>query len=242
MTRWTRLLGVATLISAWAVAATGAEDMKEKLAGYYEPVRVPEFKPAVPETPLPLALEKLANWTEAQRAVPDAARDALAMNAFAVIERRGEDRVEQFYDNCKKLGLPIFITSDSLLHLYHVQFDETLRQIEETKFYDDLLALTAALQSESEKWLQDIPAESQPRKAFRLALGYFSVARRLLDENAHIPDEVANDAQAELDRIGKHAGFAESPLFKYKEDYSQYVPRGHYTRSEKLKKYFKAMM
>ena len=26
------------------------------------------------------------------------------------------------------------------------------------------------------------------------------------------------------------------------EDYSQYIPRGHYTRSEELKKYFKAMM
>ncbi|GAI43997.1 unnamed protein product [marine sediment metagenome] len=26
------------------------------------------------------------------------------------------------------------------------------------------------------------------------------------------------------------------------EDYSQYVPRGHYTRNEKFKKYFKTMM
>lgn len=33
-----------------------------------------------------------------------------------------------------------------------------------------------------------------------------------------------------------------SPIFKYKEDYSQYSPRGHYTSSEKLKNYFKAMM
>ena len=33
-----------------------------------------------------------------------------------------------------------------------------------------------------------------------------------------------------------------SPIFLYEEDYSQYVPRGHYTRSEKLQNYFKAMM
>jgi hypothetical protein len=31
-------------------------------------------------------------------------------------------------------------------------------------------------------------------------------------------------------------------LFVYEEDYSQYVPRGHYTRSENLQRYFKAMM
>ncbi len=34
----------------------------------------------------------------------------------------------------------------------------------------------------------------------------------------------------------------ESPIFGIVEDYSQYVPRGHYTRSDALKKYFKAMM
>src|SRR5262249_53136977 len=31
-------------------------------------------------------------------------------------------------------------------------------------------------------------------------------------------------------------------LFRYSEDFSQYVPRGHYTRSEVLKKYFVGMM
>jgi hypothetical protein len=31
-------------------------------------------------------------------------------------------------------------------------------------------------------------------------------------------------------------------MFPFKEDYSQYVPRGHYTRSEQLRQYFRAMM
>ena len=35
---------------------------------------------------------------------------------------------------------------------------------------------------------------------------------------------------------------AESPIFTYAEDYSQYLPRGHYTRSMRLKNYFLAMM
>jgi len=46
----------------------------------------------------------------------------------------------------------------------------------------------------------------------------------------------------ELALIEAHAGFAMSPLFGYNEDYSQYVPRGHYTQSEKLTRYFRAMM
>jgi len=39
-----------------------------------------------------------------------------------------------------------------------------------------------------------------------------------------------------------HAAETEWPLFRYAEDFSQYVPRGHYTRSETLKKYFVGMM
>ena len=46
----------------------------------------------------------------------------------------------------------------------------------------------------------------------------------------------------ELALIEAHQGYADSPLFGYKEDYSQYVPRGHYTRNDQFKTYFKAMM
>jgi len=51
-----------------------------------------------------------------------------------------------------------------------------------------------------------------------------------------------DDVEAELKLIDAHSGFTESPIFIYKEDYSQYVPRGHYTRSEKLKNYFRVFM
>ena len=57
-----------------------------------------------------------------------------------------------------------------------------------------------------------------------------------------IPEFVKQEVEAELALIEAHNGFELSPIFKYKEDYSQYVPRGHYTRSEKLQNYFKALM
>ena len=49
-------------------------------------------------------------------------------------------------------------------------------------------------------------------------------------------------AEAERQLISGHTGFHDSPIFRYKEDYSQYVARGHYTRSEALQQYFKTMM
>jgi len=55
-------------------------------------------------------------------------------------------------------------------------------------------------------------------------------------------DIVKDTVTKEVDLISKHEGWKNSPLFVYKEDYSQYVPRGHYTKSEKLKNYFQAMI
>ncbi len=49
-------------------------------------------------------------------------------------------------------------------------------------------------------------------------------------------------ADAELALIEGAGGTEKSPILGYTEDYSQYKPRGHYTRSEELKRYFKAMM
>ncbi|MGM0682080.1 MAG: DUF3160 domain-containing protein [Thermodesulfobacteriota bacterium] len=46
----------------------------------------------------------------------------------------------------------------------------------------------------------------------------------------------------EIKLIEKHEGWKFSPIFIYQEDYSQYIPRGHYTKSEKLKNYFQAMI
>ena len=56
------------------------------------------------------------------------------------------------------------------------------------------------------------------------------------------PDVVGDEVTAELALIEAASGPNLSPILGYLEDYSQYKPRGHYTRSEQLKRYFKAMM
>ncbi len=56
------------------------------------------------------------------------------------------------------------------------------------------------------------------------------------------PSLVRDIVNKELNLIEKHASWDQSPIFVYKEDYSQYIPRGHYTNSERLKNYFKALM
>jgi hypothetical protein len=66
-----------------------------------------------------------------------------------------------------------------------------------------------------------------------------------LDPGVQVPDYAADLVEAELALVEEAAGIQPSPLFPglmVGEDYTQYIPRGHYTRSEELKAYFKSMM
>jgi len=57
-----------------------------------------------------------------------------------------------------------------------------------------------------------------------------------------VPPEVEDDVEKEMSLITARPGFVRSPIFGYSQDYSQFLPRGHYTRSERLKNYFLATM
>jgi hypothetical protein len=74
-------------------------------------------------------------------------------------------------------------------------------------------------------------------------MAYFAVAISLLKGDGAYGVEVVRDqVQSELALIEAAGGQGQSPVLGYIEDYSQYKPRGHYTRSDVLKRYFKGMM
>lgn len=219
---------------------------------------------SAPQYPLPLETADVANWQDVDAALslsPEA-ETLLARNGFVVVENPlgsgGTDMVGP-YAALKEEGVPVFVSTDSLLHLYHIQFDETLRAIEEERLYDDLYALDSALLNVSMETYERSSGEA--KEAARRNAVYFGVATSLLAPDARqvgagtgfgpadveryraaVPEEVRPDVEAELLLVRGRAGPDASPLFRYKEDYSQYLPRGHYTRSERLKNYFLAMM
>jgi hypothetical protein len=166
--------------------------------------------------------------------------DMLYQNGFFA-EPSSYDEVYELYKAMKERNIPIFVTTDSLLHAYHILYDYVLRQVEHHHFADSLLELTEFMASESLLQYTSIE-DGDLKEAARLNLAFFTVAGRLLDPKFDIDGSVREDVKAELDLIEAHAGFEISPIMKVKEDYSQYVPRGHYTRSELFKSYFKAMI
>lgn len=198
----------------------------------------------VPEaTPydLPLDPGQILHWEKLQYfANIDSASPLLRENGFAVLPSSTGEYFLPWYYRLRSLEIPIFVTTDTLLHLYHVQFDDTLKEIEEREFYGGLISMTRALLAEAQ--LQAASYEGDLAEAARRNVAFFAVAARLLEPTAEIPSSVESLVGEELDLIDAHGGFVSSPIFVYEEDYSQYVPRGHYTRSETLERYFQAMM
>ncbi|MFQ6088479.1 MAG: DUF3160 domain-containing protein [Candidatus Methanofastidiosia archaeon] len=170
----------------------------------------------------------------------DREREFLQKNGFFVKKANHKQFYELYKLNTKR-GIPNFITTDSMLHAFHILYDYTLRIAEEEKLLPELEALTLRMLRESENQYENLE-NPKLKEAAKRNVAYFCVAASLLNLEVRVPFYVQEEVERELSLIESHSGLEISPIFSYKEDYSQYVPRGHYTRSEALKRYFKVMM
>ncbi len=166
---------------------------------------------------------------------------------------------ENFYDG----NPPVFVSSDSLLHLYHLFYDQLLKFAEVKEFTTIMEGLLPGMAVASAK-LQD-QLDGDLAEGARRNKAFFSVAARLVVPSFPVDADVKALVEEELALIEATAGLSPSPIFNqdcpdhcdacdgasqlvckdfdcFCEDYSQYVPRGHYTQSEALQRYFRAMM
>ena len=272
-----------------------------------------EVTPSVPAYPLPLNITNITNFQNFSEKIilSSEALSLLKKNGFVVIPTPldiGEQEIflmssrqnaypkddfVAYYKAMGEIDLPIFITTDSLLHYYHIFFDTTLMKLERDLFYQDIWAVSKYLLEESLKGYHK--SSGDLKEAAKRNTAYLSVALELLKPkinqimseetlreeycvpemdtkycemmiagvkeyygdnasykyfsqtefdqyNFEVPDSVKSLVKKEIELIEKHQGWEYSPIFIYQEDYSQYIPRGHYTKSEKLKNYFKALM
>ncbi|GMA17096.1 DUF3160 domain-containing protein [Deinococcus metallilatus] len=172
-----------------------------------------------------------------------AQRAALAQQGFVIVPA-GWRQFDAVYEATRYADQPVFVTTDAVLHVYHLVFDKLLRDLERETLAPTTRRLTALLVEGARRQAQALagtPLEDDARRA----LAYLAVAQKLDDPSSPVPAEVAPLVTAELKLIKAHSGLAPSPIFagsQMIEDYSQYVPRGHYTRSEALQRYFRTMM
>ena len=188
------------------------------------------------------------------------AKNLLTKNSF-VVTPAYHSEFFSIYEENRYNYTPNFITTDSILHNYHLMFDFLLRQLEEQKLANELKQLNSKMLTESIDQYNNLKGTEWENAAKR-NVGFFAVGSKLLDPAIVIPVIVKAEVDQELTLIKAHQEIKESPVMNLgetqganidtpqgnlslealKEDYSQYVPRGHYDKTEQLKAYFKSMM
>lgn len=75
---------------------------------------------------LPLGLTAVSNFDQVNSRLGLSQNQigVLRANGFVVIPYGQENDIVNVYDYLKDRDIPIFVTSDTLLHLYHIQFNK----------------------------------------------------------------------------------------------------------------------
>lgn len=164
--------------------------------------------------------------------------------------------------------LPVLVTTDSILHAMHRSYDDILMEMEQSVFSPLLEEILSAAQ---EQLASQAPRSGTTAANYRDVDLYLTVARNLL-YGAGAPDPAGKRIHEKLDAWDGIVGIkskleqdeevkailglvqsltlqdpmrgqfttiygGERPI-----DYSQFQPRGHYTKSAALSRYFRAMM
>ena len=167
----------------------------------------------------------------------------LAERGFAVVPAQ-HAQLFHVYEQNDYTNFPSFVTTDLYLQLHHLYADCMLREIEQQRL-DSLMACFAkSMYATMHAQRVNGTTEGVRQAALHNAI-YFSIAYKLLTgKTLGSNDELAGGAQ-ELQRIVRAENATSDFIAEYSNvtfPYSLFRPRGHYTRSEQLQRYFRGMM
>lgn len=178
----------------------------------------------------------------------------LKQNYFMVTERLQYLSWTDAYINLYANDLPLFLSTDFILHTLHQSYDEILKSIEIQMLEPNLKVLLKSMYD----YFPTLYAEYNTEAQFTSSLAdvdlYLAVARSLLENDKVLPQYSPKDKYDEVMTAIVAEELVEMPLFtratlKRKLDFSQFEPRGHYTDviwtkegERTLEDYFRTMM
>ncbi len=167
----------------------------------------------------------------------------LARDGFGIVPAT-HNQLFHIYEQNDYSNFPSFVTTDLFLQLYHLYFDCMLRELEEHAL--DSLMIDFTYDMYINMHAQAMKGETPLlRQLSHHNAVYFSIAYELLTGKpiGH-PDE-REEAEKEVAKVMKSENAFSDFIGEYQEvefPYSLFRPRGHYTRSEQLQRYFRGMM
>jgi len=164
-------------------------------------------------------------------------KEALAENNFAIAPGKHEQFFHVYDENSYEY-IPNFITTDLYLQVLHKHFSTMLQKIEEQKLVPIMENILKHAYDEGVVFEKN--ADPALKSSAQWSTTYLAIAYSLLtNETVDVPADMNDDYNNELSRIrsaqGKGSEFLDNNLFLY----SQFEPRGNYTKTDTLKQYFR---
>ncbi len=168
-------------------------------------------------------------------------------NGFVVTERlQAESFGKQFEDIYHK-DLPVFISSDAILHAFHASYDKILKNLELDILIEDVKNLLEAMHNKMPELAAKYSSDTTMIKMLKDVDVYLTVPLKLIGSTTEpFYSENISTVNTLLEKISLF-NFVEMPLFSEqsrKIDFSQFKPRGHYDDQNypQLAQYFKTMI
>jgi hypothetical protein len=169
--------------------------------------------------------------------------EALGQHGFVLSSRHGFLTYFQGYKAIYQGHLPVYVSADSILYALHRSYDAILRTIESAGLVERLGVALHAMRTA----LPTAHVAGTSADATKDVDLYLAVALSLLEGKTAAP--VAGGNAAALESLVTKAS-ADDGQWEIVElfglprdvDFSQFHPRGHYTFSEELSRYFRAMI
>ena len=151
------------------------------------------------------------------------------------------DQIHQIYEDNEYQYIASFVTTDSVTHIFHIFYDGFLRNLEKDELYPKSIELNKNLLAENIS-LYDQLQNERLKEIQNRNIAFIATGLKLLgEEPENLPEEAKKIYEEEIKKASSE-GIVSSAISGRDVDFSQLKPRGHYTRSEELKKYFSGTM
>jgi len=178
----------------------------------------------------------------------DYEKSLLQQNGFVVSERLSSNSYGTALNDVYSKDLPVYISTDAILHALHMSYDNILKDVELSVLIDSVKSMLTQMHEGIPALAANYPNNPAMAQSLADADFYLTVPLDLLGQQA-TPIYSINEAKISevMTKIMAADGMGEDTLFSAMPvtyDWSQFKPRGHYADEQHpiLANYFRAMI
>lgn len=171
--------------------------------------------------------------------------ELIEKNGFVVSERMSYPTFFEAFKTIFENDMPIFISTDAILHALHASYDDILISIEKEILIPNLQDVLKCMYNNFIQLKNKYSDNIDLIEALKDVDLYVTIAKSLIIGSKQSPNlKIYTEINSIWNAIQSYQ-YIEMPLFSSgsrRLDFSQFIPRGHYTESKELENYFKCMM